>query len=67
MLCARPGTSATSHSHLCLESADTKKQEPRGRPVLHEFWVKGKVYVSGALGLQTVTPHAPTSLYPQSW
>lgn len=31
MLCARPGTSATSHSHVCLESADTKKWEARGR------------------------------------
>lgn len=64
MLCARPGTSATSHSHVCLESADTKKREPRGKPVLHECRVQGKIYVSGALGLQTFTPHAPTSLYP---
>lgn len=67
MLCTRPGTSVTSHSHVCLESADTKKQEPGGKLVLHERWAQGKVYVSGALGLQTVTSHAPTSLYPQSW
>lgn len=38
-----------------------------GKLVLHERWAQGKVYVSGALGLQTVTSHAPTSLYPKSW
>lgn len=65
MLCTRPGTSHFSLTCV-FRVCRYKEVGSKGKLVLHECWVRGKVYVSGARSCrQSVIPHAPTSLYSQ--